>query len=223
MLFSIEAHATATPRTAARCIGPRPAFASCDQEAAVLPPWGEGIRYSSRRRSTHVALLTSKSDLTALVFLVKNMLNLRRLGAFVLGASLSAGVVHCDNASVIMQLRKRDLSARTRHVHTNLGSVYDAIDAGKIVVQHVATMQNPANTLTVAESQDRFRASVTLLSGHAAWTFVHQYFLLKFQLMCAVAHDVRFGGTQHSTQTPSNRPQPPQQNNTSRAFWNLPP
>ena len=134
MLFSIEAHATATPRTAARCIGPRPAFASCDQEAAVLPPWGEGIRYSSRRRSTHVALLTSKSDLTALVFLVKNMLNLRRLGAFVLGASLSAGVVHCDNASVIMQLRKRDLLAHARHIRTNMGFVYGATDDGTITM-----------------------------------------------------------------------------------------
>ena len=70
--------------------------------------------------------------------------------------------------SVIMQLHNRDLSARTRHVRTNLGFVYDHIDDGDIVVQHVHTMKNPANTLTATESRDRFRASTTLLSGHAA-------------------------------------------------------
>ena len=52
----------------------------------------------------------------------------------VLDASLPTSVVHCGNISVIMQLQKRDLSARARHIRTNLGFVYDAIDDGDIVV-----------------------------------------------------------------------------------------
>ena len=66
------------------------------------------------------------------------------------------------------QLHKRDLSARARHVRTNLGFVYDAIDDGDVIVTHIRTMENPANTFTAAENRDRFRASVTNLSGHAA-------------------------------------------------------
>jgi hypothetical protein len=122
--------------------------------------------FSQAQQST--ALSTFESELTALVLLVKNLLALRRLGAFVLDASLPTSVVYCDNMSVIMQLHKRDLSARTRHVRTNLGFVYDAIDDGDIIVTHIRTMENPANTFTAAENRDRFRASVTNLSGHAA-------------------------------------------------------
>ena len=70
--------------------------------------------------------------------------------------------------SVIMQLSKLDFPARARHVHTNLGFVYDAIDDKGIVVQHFRTMKNPATTLTATENSDRLRASIVLLSGHAA-------------------------------------------------------
>ena len=60
------------------------------------------------------------------------------------------------------------MSARARHIRTNLGFVYDAIDDGDIAIQHVRTMENPANTFTAAENRDRFRASVISLSGHTA-------------------------------------------------------
>ena len=59
-------------------------------------------------------------------------------------------------------------AARTRHIRTNLDFVYDAIGDGDIVVQHVRTMNNLANTLTVAENRDRFRTSITVLSVHTA-------------------------------------------------------
>ena len=67
-------------------------------------------------------------ELTALALLAKNLLAMRRLGGFVLGASLPASVVHCDNMSVIMQLHKRDLPASARHIRNGLGFVYDRID-----------------------------------------------------------------------------------------------
>ena len=67
-----------------------------------------------------------------------------------------------------MQLHKREFSARACQVRTNLGFVYDATDDGDIIVTHIRTMENPANTFTAAENRDRFRASVTNLSGHAA-------------------------------------------------------
>ena len=87
---------------------------------------------SQAQQST--ALSTFESGLTALVLRIRNLLALRHLGAFVLGALLPTSVVHCDNMSGIMQLHKRDLSARARHVHTSLGFVCDAIDDKYIVV-----------------------------------------------------------------------------------------
>ena len=108
--------------------------------------------FSQAQQST--ALPTFESKLTALVLLIRNLLALRRLAAFVLGASLPTSVPHCGNMSVITQLHRPDLSAHARHVHTNLGFVYNTIDDKHIVVQHVRTMENPANTLTAAENRD---------------------------------------------------------------------
>ena len=131
--------------------------------------------------------------LKELVLLTRNLLAHWRLGAFVLGASLPASVLHCDNMSVITQLHKRDLSARARHVRTNLGFVYDAIDDRDIAVQHVRTVKNPANTLTTAENRDRFRASRTVLSDHTAYTRVYKQrlrsrekFYKQLQPTCAI-------------------------------------
>ena len=118
------------------------------------------------------ALSTFESELTALVLLIKNLLALRHPGAHVLDASLPTSMVHCNNMSVIMQLHKRDFSARTRHVSTNLGFVNDAIDDGDIIVQHVHTMKNPTSTFTATENRDRSDTSTTLLLDHAAYIHV---------------------------------------------------
>ena len=70
--------------------------------------------------------------------------------------------------SAIMQLQKHDLSAHARHIRTNIWFIHSATDGGDIAVQHIRTTQNPANTPTATENRDRFRASVTTPSGHAA-------------------------------------------------------
>ena len=154
------------------------------------------------------ALQTFESELTALVLRIRNMLALRRLPALMLGASLPASVVHCANMSVIMQLHKRDLSARARHIRTNLGFDYGDIDDGDIVVQHVRTMQNPTNTFTAAENHDRFHASVPasrVMPPKPTSTNKILRSINKLQPTCAFAHDVHCGGAQHRLTAP---PQP---------------
>ena len=150
----------------ARYTGPLPGSASHSPAAGSSPPTPSIHAFSQAQRSA--ALSAFESELTALVLLIRNLLALRRLAAFVLGVSMPISVVHCDNMSAIMQLHKRNLTARARHVRTNLGFVYDATDDKGIVAQHVHTVKNPANTLTATENRDRFRASVTVLSGHTA-------------------------------------------------------
>ena len=62
---------------------------------------GASIRaFSQVQHST--TLPVPESELTALVLLIRILLALRRLAAFVLGTSLSTSVVHCDTMSVIM-------------------------------------------------------------------------------------------------------------------------
>ena len=73
---------------------------------------------------------------------------MRRLGGFVLDSSLPISVVHCDTMSVIMQLQKRDLLARARHISKHLGFVHDATDDCDIAARHIRTMQNPTELLT---------------------------------------------------------------------------
>jgi len=54
----------------------------------------------------------------------------------------------CAEESAIIFLRRRDLSARARHIRVHLGFVYDAIDSGCFHFRYVRSKQNPANSLT---------------------------------------------------------------------------
>ena len=111
------------------------------------------------------ALSTFEAELYALVHVVRQTLALRLLITFLLGESLPTTTVHCDNASVIAQLKRRDLTARSRHIRVHLGFVYDAVDGREISVKFIRSNRNPANALTAAEDRDRFARSVDLLTG----------------------------------------------------------
>merc|ERR1712167_60816 len=124
---------------------------------AVLACGAVIAAFSSIQQAT--ALSTFEAELYALVSTVRLLLALRRLATFILGVTLSASIVLCDSASVIAQLARRDLRQRTRHIRVHLGFVIDAIENNEIIVQHVPTRDNAANTLTAAEDRDRFARS----------------------------------------------------------------
>ena len=73
------------------------------------------------------------------------LLVLRRIAAFVLGYTLPPSVVYEDNTAVISMLKRRDLTARTRHIRVNLGFIVDAIDAREIEVHYVGTADQVAD------------------------------------------------------------------------------
>ena len=56
-------------------------------------------------------------------------------------------MIYCDNSSVISQMRRQDLTGRSRHIRVQLGFVQDAIASGEIHVKHVRSEANPANSL----------------------------------------------------------------------------
>jgi hypothetical protein len=119
--------------------------------------------WSSIQQST--ALSTFESELYALVLGIRNLLTLRRLAAFIVGATLPESLVFCDNQSVIAQLKRRDLSSRSRHIRVTLGFIYEAIDSHDIHVEYIRSESNPANTHTAAENRNRFARSHAVLSG----------------------------------------------------------
>jgi hypothetical protein len=121
--------------------------------------------WSSTQQST--ALSTFESELYALVLGTRYLLALRRITSFILNATLPTSLVFCDNQSVIAQLLRRDLSSRSRHIRTNLGFIYEAIDNRDIHVEYIRSAANPANTHTAAENRDRFAQNTAVLSGRA--------------------------------------------------------
>ena len=102
---------------------------------------------------------------------MRTLVALRRLAEFIIGARLPTSTLHCDNMSVVLMLQRRDLKPTMRHVAVGLGFIYDTIDSGEVVVRHIRTAVNPANTFTAAESRDRFAQSVSILCGQKhVWT-----------------------------------------------------
>ena len=133
------------------------------ERAACSRPTARERRVAPGNTST--AISTFEAELYALVVLVRVLLSMRSLASFMLKRSLRPSHVYCDNESAILFLRGRDLSARARHIRCQLGFLYDALDSGELVLHHVPSKFNPANTLTAAEDEDRFRRSLAMIAG----------------------------------------------------------
>ena len=97
--------------------------------------------------------------------MIRQVLALRHLITFLVGVTLPPTVVHCDNNSVLLQLKRRDLSARSRHIRVHLGFIFDALEANEIDARFVRSGENPANAMTAAEDRDRFARSVDVMTG----------------------------------------------------------
>ena len=144
-----------------------------------------------------VALSTFEYELTALVLLIRNLLALRCLGAFLLDASLPTSVIHYDNMSVIIQLHKRDFPAHARHVRTNLGfasapsATTTSSSSTSAQRRTQPTCSRRPRTATVSmpptpssRAAPPRRAPINKRPGSTN----------KLQLTRAVAHDVRYKG-----------------------------
>ena len=59
-----------------------------------------------------------------------------------LGCTLPPSLVFEDNQAVIDQLRRRDLSARTRHVRVNIAFIVEAIGACEIEVNYISSAEH---------------------------------------------------------------------------------
>ena len=120
---------------------------------------------SASRRQTAIALSTAEAEIYALCACVRLLLVLRRIAAFVLGYTLPPSVVYEDNTAVISMLKRRDLTARTRHIRVNLGFIVDAIDAREIEIHYVGTADQVADVGTNQRDVETFVRHRNLLLG----------------------------------------------------------
>ena len=127
--------------------------------AAVLLSNGANVLFE------HCSAAICCTELYALVQVIRQILALRHLITFLIGVTLPPTVVHCDNNSVLLQLKRRDLSARSRHIRVHLGFIFDALEANEIDARFVRSGENPANAMTAAEDRDRFARSVDVMTG----------------------------------------------------------
>ena len=119
--------------------------------------------WSNIQQSTTIR--TFESELYALVLGTRYILALRCITTFIIGTTPPTSLVLCDSQSAIAQLLRRDLSSRSRHIRTNLGFFYEAIDNGDIRGEHIRSEANSANTHTSAENCNHFTQNTAVLSG----------------------------------------------------------
>ena len=82
-----------------------------------------------------------------------------------LGRSLPPTVIYEDNMTLLLTLRRRDLSAHTRHTRVNLGFMMDAADAGHVIYDFASSADQVADIMTAAEDPDRFERNRAVLLG----------------------------------------------------------
>ena len=165
--FSLDAHVDASFGRESR---PGQGFTSGSRSGVDVIACGAAVSCASASQGA-TSISTAQAELNALVLGMRTLVALRRLAEFIIGARLPTSTLHCDNMSVVLMLQRRDLKPTMRHVAVGLGFIYDTIDSGEVVVRHIRTAVNPANTFTAAESRDRFAQSVSILCGQKhVWT-----------------------------------------------------
>ena len=120
---------------------------------------------SASIRQRAVTLSTAESECYALCYAVRLTLAMRRIIAFIAGCSIPSTIVYEDNAAVISQIARRDLTARTRYLKVNLAFIIDAIESNEIVLEFYRTHDQLANTLTKAEDREMFLRSRDMFLG----------------------------------------------------------
>ena len=111
-LYAGASHGRGTHHTAA-------GFCKSRSGGCILAPSAYIYAWLSIQQST--TLSTFESELYALMLDTRYLLTLRRITTFIIGATLWTSLVFCDNQPAIAQLLRRDLSCRSRHIHTILG------------------------------------------------------------------------------------------------------
>ena len=114
--------------------------------------FGTAISWKANQQSV-VALSTTQAEYIALV---EGMIG-------ELGITQECVKIHCDSQSAIHLANHQVYHERTKHIDIRLHCVRDMIESKEIVVEKVASEENPADVFTKSLPRSRFKHCLDLI------------------------------------------------------------
>ena len=109
-----------------------------------------------------VALSTTQAEYIALVEGVKEAMWLKGMIGE-LGITQECVKIHCDSQSAIHLANHQVYHERTKHIDIRLHFVRDMIESKEIMVEKVASEENPADVFTKSLPRSRFKHCLDLI------------------------------------------------------------
>jgi hypothetical protein len=127
----------------------------------VFTLYGTAISWKANQQSV-VALSTTQAEYIALVEGVKEAIWLKGMIGE-LGITQECVKIHCDSQSAIHLANHQVYHERTKHIDIRLHFVRDMIESKEIVVEKVASEENPADVFTKSLPRSRFKHCLDLI------------------------------------------------------------
>lgn len=127
----------------------------------VFTLYGTAVSWKSTLQSV-VALSTTQAEYIALAEGVKEALWLKGMIGE-LGVSQGSVTVHCDSQSAIHLSKHQVYHERSKHIDVRLHFIRDVVDAQEVLVEKIATEENPADVFTKSLPHAKFKHCLDLM------------------------------------------------------------
>ncbi|GMI78960.1 cysteine-rich RLK (RECEPTOR-like protein kinase) 8 [Hibiscus trionum] len=133
-------------------------LASCEMDSTQKTP----VSWRSTLQST-VALSTTEAEYMAVAEAVKEAIWLNGLLED-LGVVQNHISLYCDSQSAIYLAKNQVYHSRTKHIDVRYHFVREIFEEGKILLQKIATTENPADMLTKVVTSIKFNHCLNLIN-----------------------------------------------------------
>ncbi|CAJ2640159.1 unnamed protein product [Trifolium pratense] len=128
----------------------------------VFTLFGTAVTWKANQQSV-VALSTTQAEYIALVEGVKEAIWLKGMIGE-MGISQGCVKIHCDSQSAIHLANHQVYHERTKHIDIRLHFVRDMIETKEIMVQKIASEENPADMFTKSLPRAKFKHCLDLIN-----------------------------------------------------------
>ncbi|KAK2414734.1 secreted RxLR effector protein [Trifolium repens] len=128
----------------------------------VFTLFGTAVTWKANQQSV-VALSTTQAEYIALVEGVKEAIWLKGMIGE-MGIGQGCVKIHCDSQSAIHLANHQVYHERTKHIDIRLHFVRDMIESKEIIVEKVASEENPADMFTKSLPRSRFKHCLDLIN-----------------------------------------------------------
>ncbi|CAJ2648276.1 unnamed protein product [Trifolium pratense] len=128
----------------------------------VFTLFGTAVTWKANQQSV-VALSTTQAEYIALVEGVKEAILLKGMIGE-MGISQGCVKIHCDSQSAIHLANHQVYHERTKHIDIRLHFVRDMIETKEIMVQKIASEENPADMFTKSLPRTKFKHCLDLIN-----------------------------------------------------------